>query len=120
MILDRENVFFELETSALTAGKTSDVIKSGGGNAHNQMYVFIGPGLDSGNMTIDLETATDESFTIPVTLATAKLTTDSVKMRVPVGVLNYLRLKVNTLGTSGDAPTGGVVTAALAVDVDIK
>ena len=120
MILDRENVFFELETSALTAGKTSDVIKTGGGNAHNQMYVFIGPGLTKGNMTIDLETATDESFTSPVTLATAKLTTDSVKLRVPVGVLNYLRLKVNTLGTSDDAPTGGVVTAALAVDVDIK
>lgn len=120
MILDRENVFFELETSDLTAGKTSDVIKTGGGNAHNQMYIYIGPGLTAGNMTIDLETAADESFISPVTLATAKLTTDSVKLRVPVGVLNYLRLKVNTLGTSGDAPTGGVVTAALAVDVDIK
>lgn len=120
MILDRENVFFELETSDLTAGKTSDVIRTGGGNAHNQMYIYIGPGLTAGNMTIDLETAADESFTSPVTLATAKLTTEAVKMRVPVGVLDYLRLKVNTLGTSGDAPTGGKVTAMLVVDVDIK
>lgn len=120
MILDRENIFFELATSALTAGKTSDVIKTGGGNAVNQMYVYIGPGLTSGYLTIDLETSADESFSSPVTLSTLKLSTDGVKARVPIGVLNYLRLKVNTLGTTGDAPTGGNVTAALVVDVDFK
>ena len=116
MILDRENIFFEKEAAELTAEMTSDIIRTGGGNAHNQMYLYVGPALESGDIDLALETSDDEAFTSSATIIKGSFGTEAIKTRLPIGLKEYMRLKV----TAASSPTGGKVTAALVVDVDIK
>lgn len=116
MILDRENIFFEKNASDLTANMLSDVIQTGGGNAVNPMYLYVGPALESGDIDLALEISDDEAFSSPTTIIKGSFSKEPIRTKLPIGLKKFMRLKV----TESNSPTGGKITAALVVDVDFK
>ena len=113
MIYDGENLFFyNKPLSAATL--TSDVIKVGLGESYEPMkIVVLVPGMDtSKNVSVELQTAEDEAFTAPVTLATfAKAPANGF---VPRGNLGYLRIKATSTSTTG------TITAGLVYDDNVQ
>lgn len=113
MIYDGENLFFHEKTLS-AATLTSDVIKVGVGESYEPMkLVVLTPGADkSKSVSVELQTATDEAFTTPVTLATYAKAPVSGPM--PRGNLGYLRIKVTSTSTIGK------ITAGLVYDDNIS
>ena len=128
MIRDAQNTFCkDLDVAAFTAAAVYTNIINGtaAGDAVDQMYLMIAntTALQDGTLTATLQTATDEAFTSPVDLgvyAVAKTKGVRVKARVPIGCLQYLRVKlVATLDATKTSLGAGKVTAALVYDVNI-
>lgn len=115
MILDRENIFYEGAASGLTDAAIGNIIATGGDSV-NQMYLYASP-LDSGSINLAIETDDEEGMGGAVTLATVAMGTEPVRLRLPIGVQKFLRIK----GSGASSPTKeGNVTIALVVDVDFK
>lgn len=113
MIFDAENLFFHKKPlSAATI--LSDVISVGVGESYEPMKIVINtPGADkSKTVSAELQTAADEAFTTPVTLATFAKTPCSGIM--PRGNLGYLRMKITSTSTTG------TITAGLTLDDEVK
>lgn len=128
MIRDAQNTFCkDLNVAAFTAAAAyTDIINgTAAGDAVDQMYLVIAntTALQDGTLTATLQTATDEAFTSPIDLgvyAVAKTKGIRVKVRVPLGCLQYLRVKlVATLDATKTSLGAGKVTAALVYDVNI-
>ena len=128
MIRDAQNTFCkDLNVAAFTAAAAyTDIINgTAEGDAVDQMYLMIAntTALQDGTLTATLQTATDEAFTSPVDLGVytvAKTKGVRVKVRVPLGCLQYLRVKlVATLDATKTSLGAGKVTAALVYDVNI-
>ena len=128
MIRDAQNTFYKSKNVAAVDADAeySDVIDgTAAGDAVNQMYLFFAntTALQDGTLTVTLQTATDEAFTSPVDLASYAVTKAKgakIKDRLPIGVLQYLRLQIAaTLDATKTSIGAGVVTAALVYDVEI-
>lgn len=129
MIRDAENTFCkDLDLTAQTATATySDVINVGGGDAVNQMYLYVGApkALQDGTLTLVLQTSDKEDFPSDNTndLGTYTISKDKgekVKARLPIGCKKYLRLKLSaTLDASKTKIGAGLLTAFLTYDVNI-
>lgn len=116
MIFDAENTFYwEKEVKGTTTG-TSDVIKTGLGDAGCPLTLYAAAGGTTSTITLTLETSDTETFDTAVTLGTYTLPqTGTVKAKIPYGDKGYLRLKY----TSTASLTAGTLDAALVMDADI-
>ena len=116
MVYDGENTFYWKKALSGTTTGTSDIVKTGTGDAGNPLVLYATAPGATANLTIELQTATDEAFTKTVVLGTYSMAKDgSLKAKVPYGDLGYLRVKY----TGASALTGGSLTAALVFDADI-
>lgn len=117
MIRDAENTFgMNIDIATAT---NSDVIHMGGGDAVNQMYLYVAAAgtLAGSGGSLALETSDTENFATKTVLGTYPLGTGTGKQvaaRLPIGVKKYLRLAI----TKGTAT--GKINAFLAYDVDIR
>ena len=116
MVYDGENTFYWKKALNGTTTGTSDVIKTGNGDAGNPLILHVmAPGVTA-DLTIELQTAVDEAFTKAVILGTYTVKKgDNLKTKVPYGDLGFMRIKY----TGASALTGGTLSAALDYDADI-
>ena len=129
MIRDAQNTFCkDLNVAAFTAAAAyTDIINgTAAGDAVDQMYLVIAntTALQDGTLTATLQTCALEDFSADVVdlgaYAVAKTKGIRVKVRVPLGCLQYLRVKlVATLDANKTSLGAGKVTAALVYDVNI-
>lgn len=129
MIRDAQNTFCkDLDVSAFDAAAAYTNIINGtaAGDAVDQMYLMIAntTALQDGTLTATLQTCAAEAFSSNVvdlgSYAIAKTKGVRVKARVPIGCLQYLRVKlVATLDDTKTSLGAGAVTAALVYDVEI-
>lgn len=128
MIRDAQNTFYKSKSVAAfdADAEYSDVIDgTHAGDATNQMYLFFAntTAIQDGTLTVTLQTSSTEAFSVPVDLASyavSKAKGAKIKARLPIGCLQYLRLKsVATLDASKTTLGAGVVDAALVYDVEI-
>ena len=130
MIRDAQNTFCkDLAVSAFDAdAKYTNIIDgTAAGDAVDQMYLMIAntTALKDGTLTATLQTCALEDFSSDVVdlgaYAVAKTKGVRVRARVPIGCLQYLRVKfVATLDADKTSLGAGVVTAALVYDVEIS
>jgi hypothetical protein len=137
MILDKENCFTfhpahvtnPLPAQAVTAsGASENVLNMGlGGIGKSQRgapYLHVRCGKTFNKLTslnIKLQTATDAAFTTPVDLpinitfplAALLANTDLIRVMLPIGCLQFLRLYFTVDGT---APTQGTIEGYLVFD----
>lgn len=116
MIFDAENTFFWNKALKTTTEATSDVVKTGYGDAVNPLLLFVSCQDASGALTVTLETAETADFKTAVTLATYTAPqTGTIKAKLPYGDLGYLRLKY----AAEAALTAGSLSASLVMDTDL-
>lgn len=116
MIYDGETTFYWNKDLKGTTTGTSDVVHTGTGDAGNPLILYATAPAASSDLTIELQTASDEAFTTAVTLGTYTLKKDDgLKTKVPYGDLGYMRIKY----TGAAALTAGTLTAALVFDADL-
>ncbi len=115
MVYDAENTFFWKEKVTGQTG-TSEVIKTGKGDAGNPLTLVVKtPGVTA-DLTVTLETADNEKMTGAKTLGTyTAVKGKTLAVKVPYGDLGYLRLK----WSAAAAQSAGAITAALVLDADI-
>lgn len=119
MIRDAQNTF-GTKINLATDTVSTNVIHVGGGDAVNQMYLYVNANtaiVGTGG-SISLETSDAENFGTKTVLGTYPLSTgvgEQVKARLPIGCKKYLRLAI----TKGSI-TAGTVIAYLAYDVNIR
>lgn len=110
MILDGENLFFNKK--AVAASLTSDVIAVGKGESSTPMHIFVAVDKTEGAaITVNLQTAADEAFGSPATLATF---TAPHAGFVPRGNKGFLRL------TATSDKAKGTITAGLVYDDNVS
>ena len=129
MIRDAQNTFCkDLNVAAFDAdAEYTDIIDgTAAGDAVNQMYLMIAntTALKDGTLTATLQTCASEGFSSGVVdlgaYAVAKTKGVRVRVRVPLGCLQYLRVQfVATLDATKTSLGAGAVTAALVYDVNI-
>ena len=129
MIRDAQNTFCkDLDVAAFDAdAEYTDIIDgTAAGDAVNQMYLVIAntTALQDGTLTATLQTCASEGFSSGVVdlgaYAVAKTKGVRVRVRVPLGCLQYLRVQfVATLDATKTSLGAGAVTAALVYDVNI-
>ena len=129
MIRDAQNTFCkDLNVSAFDADPeyTNVIDGTAAGDAVDQMYLVIAntTALKDGTLTATLQTCAAEGFSSNVvdlgSYAVAKTKGIRVRVRVPLGCLQYLRVKfVATLDADKSSLGAGAVTAALVYDVNI-
>ena len=129
MIRDAQNTFCkDLNVAAFDAdAEYTDIIDgTAAGDAVDQMYLMIAntTALQDGTLTATLQTCAAEAFGSNVVdlgaYAVAKTKGIRVRVRVPLGCLQYLRVKfVATLDDTKTSLGAGKVTAALVYDVNI-
>ena len=129
MIRDAQNTFCkDLDVSAFDADPEYTNIIDGTteGDAVDQMYLMIAntTALKDGTLTATLQTCASEGFSSGVVdlgaYAVAKTKGVRVRVRVPLGCLQYLRVKFEgALDANKTSLGAGAVTAALVYDVDI-
>lgn len=129
MIRDAQNTFCkDLNVSAFNTNPqyTNIIDGTAAGDAVDQMYLMIAntTALKDGTLTATLQTCALENFSSGVVdlgaYAVAKTKGVRVRARVPIGCLQYLRVKfVATLDASKTSIGEGAVTAALVYDVEI-
>lgn len=117
MIYDAENTFFWHKELKSTTTASSDVVKTGTGDAVCPLDLYIQVTGASGGMTVKLETSKTAAMESLVTLGTYTVAKNgTVKAKLPYGDLGYLRLSY-----TGDAAlTSGEISAALVMDVDLQ
>ena len=116
MVYDGENTFCWKKALSGTTTGTSDVVHTGAGDAGNPLILYATAPAASSDLTIELQTASNEAFTSAVTLGTYTLKKDDgLKAKVPYGDLGYMRIKY----TGSAALTAGTLTAALVFDADL-
>ena len=118
MYLDKMRVFSEEQN--LVDGVSDNICDLGPkGEAYVQPFLVVNLNVPLGvgkTLQVDVETAKDEAFTTPKTLATfngVEGKTQVVKDRFPRGAERYVRLKYTTTAS-------GKVTATIALDVDTQ
>lgn len=128
MLLDKENLFSEKQ--AVTSTEVSDnaidlgSAGAGTGNAVKVLCQVTKSYTGTGTLAVALETAVDEAFTSPVTLALTEAVAGAdlkAGYRFPLslpesGVKRYLRLGYTVSGTLG----AGEITAGLVEDVQTR
>jgi len=126
MIIDKELVLAD-DTANYgdTSGAAIDLVKAGG--VHDNAWLFVKVGSEVFNtmtsMDIRLQTSTTEVFTVAEELISKNvlladmdvINTTIVKVRVPFGVKQYIRLDTTAVGT---ANTTGKLWAAIVPDVN--
>src|SRR5574344_131346 len=122
MIRDAQNTFCkDLDVSAFDADAeyTNVIDGTAAGDAVNQMYLMIAntTALKDGTLTATLQTCALEDFSCGVVdlgaYAVAKTKGIRVRVRVPLGCLQYLRVQlVATLDANKASLGAGKVTAA--------
>ena len=127
MIRDAQNTFCkDLDVSSATsAADYTDVIFLGGGDCVDQMYLVIAvtKPLQDGTLAATLQTSDTEDFTTAKDMLSAHVSKSvgmPVKMRLPIGMQKYARIKyAATLDADKTSIGSGLVTSFLAYDVDI-
>lgn len=128
MIMDIDNEFSDNQTVTVSAPSTHSIDLKAEGDAEKELYleILVDEAVEAGGaatVNFALQTATDEAFTSPVTLwasgviAKATLVAGYVvaKLRIPKGVLQYLRL-YHTVATG--PLTAGKFSGWLTPDID--
>jgi len=108
MILDKENEFSDAQAVTATAASTNVIDLTVAGDAiDGEAYLVVAvqttmlASAGAASLIASLETSTDEAFTSPVVLFTSAAVAKSAlvagyvlaRVRIPVGVLRYLRVK---------------------------
>lgn len=132
MIIDFANRFSTLQAATDATGASTNVIdmtKAGDAVAGAELYLVVRVGTaissaaNGATLKIALQTSSTEAFSavkelVSVSIVEAGLTANTIvfKVKVPPGVLEYLRLYYTE---SGEAITAGTIDAFLTPDVNI-
>ena len=134
MLLDTETLFSE--NQKITANAVSTNVVKMASTEHNMTEVAFGEPIplliqvveDFVNATkiqVDVQTAADEAFTTPTTLASATLNAADLKAGskfpinfVPKGNLGYMRLYYTPTADTSKTITAGAITAGIVAGHD--
>ena len=129
MIIDNSLVFSDAQAITESAAGTNYVNQGAAGDAYDAPWLVVKVNTaftsdDSGTVTVKLQTDSDSGFATELknlfvsdTFDVDDLTAGAVlvKVRIPVGVLQYLRVYYTVENTF----TAGAVDAFMAVDVNL-
>ena len=129
MLLDTETLFSENQ-KITTAAASTNVVKMAS-TEHKMTEVSFGEPIPlliqvvedfagAAKVQVDVQTAADEAFTTPKTLASATLETANLKagskfpiIHIPKGNLGYMRLYYTPTAEASKTITAGAITAGV-------
>lgn len=127
MLLDKQAMFSDAQAITADAASTN-VVKLTGEPAFGNPVPVICQVVETFNnltsLAISLQTATDEDFTAPVTLASETITKSTTTLYagdkmslnfLPKGNLGYMRMYYDV---TGSAPSTGKITAGIVAALD--
>ena len=128
MIIDKALLFSDDQAITATAASTVKVTKAKAGGPHDEVWLYVKVGGVVFNtltsLMIALQTSDTAAFTVATVLyqksfllaALDAINTELIKVIVPQGVLEYLRMYYTVTGTD---PTTGTIWAGLVTDVKV-